>query len=341
MKKRLFLIALSIFLIAGCGKIPTLKNGEEAVVTFADGGISAQELYEEIKNTYGLEALVTMSDTYVLEKEFDSYKANALEQAKSTIESLTETYGGKDELLQAIRSNTNYTSIEAYKEVVYLSYMREHATLEYVKENLTDKEIKKYYDDNIYGDISINHILITANVKDDATDEENAAAKEKAKIKAENIIKKLQEAKDKKENVEELFTKLAKDNSEDEATKDKGGALGYINYNSLGSSYDALFKEALNLDNKSFSTKVITTELGYHVIYRVDQKEKAALDKVKNDIKETLATEKVSQDSGLAIDAMEYYRKKNKMEIHDSELQKQYSNYIQALVSNSMNSQKN
>ncbi len=341
MKKKVFLIILSAFLLAGCGKVPTLKNGSEAVVTFADGGISTEELYEEIKSTYGLEALVTLSDTYVMEKEFKNYSANAKEQAKATIESLQETYGGKDKLLQAIRSNTNYTSIEAYEKVVYLSYMREHATLEYIKETLTDKEIKNYYNDNVFGDVSVNHILITADIKDKATDEEKAAAKDKAKKKANEVISKLKEAQESKKNVAETFKQLAKEYSEDAATKDKGGALGYINYNTLDANYDELVKVALELKNNTFSTKVITTELGYHVIYRVDQKEKESLDKVKNSIKETLANAKLQEDSGLAIDAMQHYRKKNKMEIHDDELQKQYSNYIQALVSNSMNNQKN
>ena len=88
---------------------------------------------------------------HILEKEFKDYKANAKEQAKSTIESLKESYGGEETLLQAIQSNTNYTSIADYEEVVYLSYMREHATLEYVKDNLSEKEINKYYRYYMYG----------------------------------------------------------------------------------------------------------------------------------------------------------------------------------------------
>ncbi len=337
MKRKLFLIILSAFLLAGCGKIPTLKNGEQAVVSFSDGGISAEELYEEIKETYGLEALVTMSDKYVLEKEFKDYMANASEQAKAAIESLTESYGGKDELLKAIRSNTNYTSIEAYEEVVYLSYMRDHATQEYAKSILTDKEIKKYYEDKIFGDVSVNHILITADVKANASEDEKAKAEKAAKDKANEVIAKLDDAKKNKKDVLETFKKLAKDYSEDDATKNKGGELGYINYNTLGSKYDELVSAALELKDNTYSTKIITTELGYHIIYRNNQKAKPELDKVKANIKETLANEKIANDSAITIDALQHYRKKNKMEIHDKELQKQYSNYIQALISNSMN----
>lgn len=336
MKKKLFLIMLSAFLLAGCGKVPTLKNGEEAVVSFKKGGISANELYEEIKNTFGLETLITMIDTTILEKEFDSYKANAEEQAKSTIDSLAESYGGKDTLLQAIKSNTSYSSIEDYERVVYLSYLREHATTEYVKDNLTEKEINNYYENNVYGDVSVNHILITANYKKDATEEEITKAKDKAKKKAEEVIEKLNDAKKDKKDILETFKSLAKEYSEDDATKDKGGELGYINYNTLGANYNELVTAALDLKDNTYSTKVITTELGYHVIYRNDQKEKAELKKVLKDIKEALATTKLEKDSSLSVEALQYYRKKNEMEINDKELQKQYSNYMQALISNSM-----
>ena len=55
MKKKLFLLTLSLFLICGCGKIPKLKNGEEAVVTFKNGDkISADDLYNELKKNYAL-----------------------------------------------------------------------------------------------------------------------------------------------------------------------------------------------------------------------------------------------------------------------------------------------
>ena len=338
MKRKVFLIALSVFLLAGCGKIPTLKNGEQAVVSIDGGGISANELYEEIKDKYGLQALVSMIDTQILEKEFKSYKANANEKAISAIESMKNEYGGEDALLQAIKTYTNYTSIEDYQKEVYLGYLREHATLEYAKTQVTDKEIESYYKDNVYGDVSVKHILITINAKSNATDEEKKAAEDKAKDKANEVINKLNTAKKNSEKIEDVFNKLVKEYSEDDATKSKNGDLGYINYNKLDSSYDELVSAALKLKNGEYSTKVITTSLGYHVIYRVNQKEKASLDKLKSEIKETLAQNKVTNEQTVSVDAIQFYRDKYNVKINDSELQKQYSNYMQALVSQSMNS---
>ena len=67
---------------------------------------------------------------------------------------------------------------------------------------------KKYYEDEVYGDVSINHILITPDVKEDATEEETKKAEEKAKEKAEDLIKKLNEAKKNKEDVSKFINKL-------------------------------------------------------------------------------------------------------------------------------------
>ena len=44
----------------------------------------------------------------------------------------------------------------------------------------TNKEIENYYNNEAIGDMEINHILITADVKDDAKDDEKKAAEETA-----------------------------------------------------------------------------------------------------------------------------------------------------------------
>ena len=67
MKKKIAVLALIACLISGCGsKIPTLSNGDEAVVTLKDGSkISANELYEQMKEQYALNSLVNMIDTKI------------------------------------------------------------------------------------------------------------------------------------------------------------------------------------------------------------------------------------------------------------------------------------
>ena len=123
---------------------------------------------------------------------------------------------------------------------------------------------------------------------------------------------------------------LAKEYSKDESTKDKGGSLGKINFGDLDSKYDELLNTAKKLKDGEYSTSVITTELGYHVILKVKTYEKDTLENLKDEIVKKLADKYISdnQDS-IGLTALQHYRKEYNMEIEDDEIKKQYSNYIQ------------
>lgn len=341
MKKKLFLLTLSLFLVCGCGKIPKLKNGEEAVVTFKDGKkISVDELYNTLKKDYALEATINLIDKTILEKEFKKDVKDATKYAEDTIKSMEKSYGGKEELLQTIQYYTGFSTIEAYQEYIYLNYLQSKAAEEYAKTLVEEKEVKKYYENTYFGDISINHILITPSVKSGTSDEEKEAAEKEAKAKAEEVIAKLKEAEKNKKDIAQEFSELAKKYSKDDATKNSGGALGYINLNELGSNYDELVNAAKKLKNKSYSDKVITTDLGYHIIYRVDAKDKAKLEDAEDEIREILSKDILNEDQIITLKAMQYYRKKYDMEIIDSDIKDQYSKYMNQAL-NQKNTEEN
>lgn len=332
MKKGILLSLICLFVLCGCGKIPTLQNGEEAIITFAKDDvkhqISVEELFEELKNNFGLEATLKVIDTYVLESEFKDYKKTAEDNAKSYMDAMIESYGSKESLLQDIIANTNYNSIEGYQEYLYLSFMQSHAIEEYAKDQITDKEIEKYYKDEVKGDVEVYHILITPNVKDDMKAEEKTKAENEAKTKAQDVIKRLNDSKDKLKT----FKELVKEYSEDESTKKKDGNLGFINYGDLDKNYDELLDAVYKLEDGKYSKEVITTELGYHVVYRNASKEKEELSKVKDEIIETLANELMQKDTELSLNSMKYYRKLYNLEIVDSELNRQYGIYLNNLA---------
>jgi foldase protein PrsA len=331
MKKKVFVLSLCLLLATGCGsKIPKLENGQEAVVTLNESdSISVDDLYENIKSEYALEALISMVDKKILEDKYKDNISDATTYAESTMQSLEENYG--DDLEQMIAYYTSYSSKEAYQESLYLSYLQDLATKDYAKDQVTDKEIKNYYKNEVIGDIEISHILITPDVTDSMTDDEQTQAETDAENKAKEIIKELKNA----DNVETKFAELAKENSQDESTASNGGSLGYINYGTLGDDYDSLIDAAVKLKNGAYSTTVIKTSLGYHVILRTNQKDKSSLDDIKDTIIETLAEDKISEDSTIAVKAMQALRKDYNMEIQDSELKEQYANYIQNALSQS------
>ena len=247
------------------------------------------------------------------------------------IDAMAEYYEGKDKLLDTIRENTNYTTIEGYQDYLYTSYMQSHALEEYAKSLVTDKDIEEYYNDEAKGDVEVYHILVVPKVTDDMTKEEQEQAESDAKKKVEDMIEELNKA----DNKLEKFKELAKANSDDTATKDKDGNLGYINYGDLSSSYDELLDAVYKLKDGDYSKNVITTELGYHIAYRNQSKEKESLDKLKDEIKETLANRKLQNEENIAVESMKYYRKLYNLEIVDSELDRQYGIYINNITNSS------
>lgn len=328
MKKKLFLLISAVLLMAGCGEIPKTKNGEDALITFKDGKkISVDEIYKELKDKYALSVIVPMIDQYVLEKEFPKAIKEAEEKASSTVKAYKEQFGGEEALLKMVQQY-GYADIESFEETMYISNLESHAIEEYAKTLVKEKEIKKYYENDVYGDVKVKHILITPDVKSDMKDDEKKKAEEAAKKEIQDIIAKL----DKAENKEKTFAELAKKHSEDDDTKENGGDLGYINYGTLSSAYDELVNAALKLKDGKHSTKVITTELGYHVIYRVNQKEKAELEDVKNDIITTLSEKLLADDTTIPGQALQHYRKKHGLEITDKDVQSQYAKYVQSTL---------
>lgn len=333
MKKKLFLITLSLFLICGCGKIPKLKNGEEVVITFKNGDkISAEELYSTLKKDFALEATINIIDKKILEQEFKKELKDAEKYADNTIKSMKETYGSDEELLKAIQYYTNYSTVEAYKNYIYLNYLQNRAAEKYAKTTVSEKDLKDYYENVYQGDVSINHILITPNVKSGASTEDISKAEEKALNKAKEVIEKLNKAKKDGKDVNETFTSLAKEYSDDDSTKKSGGALGFININSLGSNYDELVNAAIKLKKGEYSTEVITTDLGYHVILKVDQKKKASLEKAEDSIRTILSKNIMASDAKIMVKAMQYFRKEYGVDIIDDDIQSQYSKYMNAAL---------
>ena len=341
MKKKVLILGVCSLFLCGCGKIPALSNGDEAVVTFKDGDmISANDFYEEIKNSFGLDTLLNMIDKYIFEAEFPDEMENGEAYAEAAIDQLRTNYETEEELLQALQYY-GYQTVEAYQNFVYISYMQNVAIEAYVKNNITEEELQDYYDNDVYPDMTISHILITPDVTDDMSDEEKEEAENTAKEEIENIIDELNEAKDNGEDIETTFAKLAKEYSEDDDTKDDGGNLGEINIGSLDSNYDELIKAANSLKDGEYSTEVITTELGYHVILKTKTGEKASYDDSVDTMKDAITEDKLNSDQSLMVDAIRYYRDLYELDIVDSELDNQYSIYMNNLINTYENTSSN
>ena len=318
----------SMTLLSGCGAktIPTLENGDQAVVTFNENAkISVTDFYNQMKDKYGTEVILNMIDKMILEKKYADSTEEAHKNADSVMSQLETSYG--DKLLSAIQTYTGYQTLDEYKDYVYLSYLQNKAAEDYAKDNIGEKDIKKYYNDEIKPDIKVSHILISVNYASDASDDDKTKAKNEAKAKAQEALDKLKAAD--KSKIADTFSELAKEYSNDDSSKDDGGSLGFINTDTLGSNYNNLVTEAYKLKDGEYSSNIVETELGYHLVYRTETKEKAKLEDVRDKIIHSLVSDYLSKNQEAYIKSMQAVRKEYGMNIIDDDLNTNYTNYIQ------------
>lgn len=321
MKKKILLISLIALCMCGCGKVSKLSDGKDAVVSFKGmESISVDSLYDNMKERYAVSILIDMIDKEILFKEYKDKIEEAEEYADEQIDALEKSYESEEELLNAINSYYGYQSIKEFKEYIQLNYFRDLATTDYAKSQITDKQIESYYESDVVGDIEASHILITVDVKDDATEDEKEKAEAKAKKEAEQIIEKLNNGED--------FAKLAKTYSKDDSNKNEGGALGKFNKGDMESSFETA---AYELKVNEYTKEPVKTSYGYHIIKKTKEYDKETLENVKEEIIKNLADELINTNATVSITALTELRKDKGMKIEDSELKSSYNKYINSL----------
>lgn len=184
---------LSLLLLAGIVTLAACNNGDnsEAVAETKAGNITKDELYEEMKKTYGEQVLQQLVYEKILS---DKYKVTD-EELDAKLNEVKEQLGSNFEMALAQYQMTE----ETFKQSLKLDLLVEKAATADIK--VTDEEIKEYYD-NYKPQIKARHILVA----------DEAKAKE---VKA-----KLDEGGD--------FAELAKEYSTDTASAEAGGDLGWF-----------------------------------------------------------------------------------------------------------------
>ena len=324
MKKTLtFLVALILVISAlGCDKSTNLEGGDKNLVTFKDSSlnIKTNDLYEKLKDKYGINFLIDMIDEKILNKEYvDSDEIN--DYVKIQIDTLKNYYKTEVEFLEYI-NNYGYKDEDELKEYFKLNYKRNLAIYDYLESTLSEDDIKKYYDEKIMGDITGSHILIEVNITDSMTEDEKRTAKDEALKKAGEAIQKLKDG--------TTFKDVAKEYSSDAATKDNGGKMGTFNPLELD---DVTRQEYTRLEVGAYSNEAVETEYGYEIFFKESEKEKPSLDEVKTKIIETLSDEKLSTDNTLQYKGIEAIREKYGFSIQDEDLEIYYENTMNNLQS--------
>ena len=305
-----FLIATLLFrCILWPDRIATLKDGTQPIATLNEKTITADDLYENMKSYYSVNVLLNEIDDIILSKKYkETDEMN--EEIKSTAEyyySMYEKQAGytKEQFL----SEYGFASEDSFLDNLRLDYRRNKYYEEYVLSLITDKEVEKYYKDDVFGDVDSKHILVSV-----AKDDKEGLSDEEAKKLANEIIKKLDSGTSWDDVVKEYKDQIT---SED---------LGYNAFNaSLESAY---LKECKDLKVGTYSKSPVLTSYGYHIVYKKAQKDKPELDSVKDDVKDILAKEKKENDTNLYYKALIKLRADSKLEFNDTKLKDEYNTYV-------------
>ena len=325
MKNKKWFLALAALLVVttlttGCGQKAELKDGSQVAVKLDGIKITADEYYNEIKGI-NIATLVDMIDHQLFDKKYGKTDEEN-DQVEEQIKSLKDQYGSNEDTYNAVlRQYFGVQSEDELEDMLRLEFRRNAAINDFIEKNIKDKEIEKYYENDIYGEVKASHILITPSVSEDATTDEKKKAEDEALKEAKKIIKELKNGK--------KFADLAKKYSKDEASASNGGDLGYFDLNEMVDEFSDAVKE-LKVDE--YTKEPVKSSFGYHIILKTGEKEKPKLKDVKDKILETLREEKLNEDPSLYYKALVDIREEKNIKWKDDEIKKQYNKLMDQLI---------
>ena len=322
-KKLLVTLAVSAMLFTGCG----LKSGE-AIIKVNEHKITQGQFDAEfdkqagsgIAKAFGIDVKDDKNSfLYMLIKErvinelivrtlLDEEMAKrgitvSNKDVDDAVKEIIDKLGSKEQL-DALLKQHGVSNAEFKKDLKEEVKMKK-LSKELGAVTVSDAEAKKFYNDNISkfkhpDKVRAAHILISVNpqeieevIKSDPSNKNLDEAAVKAKI-AEEV--KAKEAKatqllaEAKKNPSQ-FAKLAKENSEDTATANKGGDLGFFSEKEMVPEFS---KAAFSMKPNTISDKPVKTQFGYHIIMVTDRSAAGQdpFEKVKPSIKAYLENQK-------------------------------------------------
>ena len=310
------LLIVNIILISIGHKVK-LSDGKEIVASIDGKTITAEELYDSIKENYGTNSLMDIIDSTIIEKEIEN-KSDALEKAKEQVSSIKKQYETMGYNWEEVLTNYGYDSEQVLIDEIMNSILKEEVAKKYIAKNITEEEIQKYYDENVYDTYTAKHILITPDTTDDMTDEQKTEAENAALTTANEVITKLNNGED--------WNTLVSTYSEDTGSKENNGLIENF---TKGDVVDEFFNATKNLTDGSYTTEPVKSKFGYHIILRVSKTEKEALENMKNDLMNEIIDSKLANDSNLYNTTWSEIRKNYHLKINDTTIENYYNKVIE------------
>jgi len=317
------LLLAALILVLCLKRVPKTSNGDEILATVNGKTITANELYEALKEKNGTEELVSIIDSYIADKEVEITDEHK-EYVKEVVDYYKEyaEYYGVD--LATFLANyvglTGITTEDEFSEYVLEDYKKTVAITNYIGEKASEDDLKGYYKENYSDKLTVKHILIEV----DSEAEDKEEADEDAYEKAKDLIEELNDTSSKK--LDSKFEELAEDNSDDTATYSNGGLIeDFSKKDVLEEFWDAAYE----LEDGEYTSKPVKTSYGYHIILKVSSTPVEEYKDVKDEVKTAYAESLLNEDSTLFAAKWDELRKEYKLSIKDDIIKKAYKKTVE------------
>ncbi|MGM2306240.1 foldase [Bacillus paranthracis] len=254
--KRLIMTGLavgSLTFVSGCSLFDS--DSVEYAAKTDSGTISKDELYNRMVDKIGQRTLDDMITLTILQKK---YKVSDGE-IDDEIKRLKSEFGNS---FNDFLSQNGVNNEEQLKDVIKLDKLKQKLALEHLK--IQDKDLKTLYEQK-KPEIRVSHILIS---------DETLAKDIKSKIDS-----------------GEDFGSLAKEFSQDIATKEKGGDIGYFKEGDMVQA----FQDAARKLKVGEVSQPVKTDFGYHVIKLLDEKKLPSFEQMKPQLQSELISNRMDQ----------------------------------------------
>ena len=312
------LLLAALILVLCLKRVPKTSNGEEILATLNGKTITANELYEALKESYGTEELVNIIDTYIADKEVEITDEHK-EYVKEVVDYYKEyaEYYGVD--LATFLANyvglTGITTEDEFSEFVLEDYKKTIAIINYVGDKANEEDLKEYYNNNYSDKLTVKHILIEI----DPEAEDKDAADKEAKQKAKDLIAELNDTSAKK--LDSKFEKLAEEYSDDTGSYSNGGLVENFSKKDV---VEEFWNASYELEDGEYTSKPVKSSYGYHIILKVSSTPVEKFEDVVDDVKYSYAESLLNEDSTLFAAKWGELRKEYKLSIKDDIIKKAY-----------------
>ncbi|TDL94141.1 peptidylprolyl isomerase [Macrococcus brunensis] len=283
------LLSVSVLGLTACG------NGDEGktLITSKAGDVTTTNVMDQI----GKEEIAQNAFQILLKDILKDKYGKKVDEKKiqEDVDAEIKKYGGKEQFEALLQQQSPGMTADKYKE--------SRLTEAYQKQLMNDTV--KVSDEDVKDSVKkASHILIKVKSSSDPS----GLSDEKAKAKAQDILAQLKKDPSK-------FASLAKKESGDTGTKEKGGELGYV---AKGDTVPEFEKALFKLKEGAMSG-LVKTDYGYHIIKAEKQDDFA---KQKDALKEKIRQTKVQEKPELMMDAYKKLLKDYNVEYKDEDLKK-------------------